>query len=126
MRTVLEWVGWYRRGGLEEVRRHRRGGRGRASYLTADRQQALRAQVATGRFKTGAQIAAWVERQWGVRYSLNGLYGVLGRLEASPKVPRPRSTGADPEAQKEWKRRGVSGRTRGSRGRAGGGNRVRG
>jgi transposase len=122
VRTVLEWVHWYRAGGTEEVRRHRvGGGRGRAALLTVEQQAALRTEVASGRFKTGAQIGAWVEARWGVRYSLNGLYGLLGRLEASPKVPRPRSTGADPAAQTEWKRRGVR-----SRAAPGGGARRRG
>lgn len=126
VRTVLEWVHWYRVGGEGEVRRHRvGGGRGRAALLTAEQQAALRTEVASGRFKTGAQIGAWVEARWGVRYSLNGLYGLLARLEAGPKVPRPRSTGADEAASKEWKRRrAASGARRGGR-RARGGDGVR-
>jgi transposase len=125
VRTVLEWVRWYRTGGEDEVRRHRRGGPGRASFLSAERQKALRAEVATGRFKTAAQVAAWIELRWDVTYSTQGIYGLLARLEAGPKVPRPRSTGADPAAQKEWKRRRVSGRARRGGGRAGRGDGLR-
>jgi transposase len=125
VRTVLAWVRWYRQGGEGEVRRHRRGGHGRAAFLSAERQQALRAEVARGPFKTAAQIGAWVEQQWGVRYSARGLYGLLERLEAGPKVPRPRSTGAAPEAQQEWKRRGVRSRAAPGAGTARGGDRVR-
>jgi hypothetical protein len=75
---VLGWVHWYRVGGTEEVRRHwSSGDRGRAALLTAEQQAALRAEVASGRFKTGAQIGAWVGARWGVRDSLNGLHGLL-------------------------------------------------
>lgn len=104
-RTVLEWVRWYREGGLDEVRRHRRGGRGRDAFLTPAQQQGVHDEVAQGRFKTCAQIGAWVQRQFGVQYTRGGMYTLLGRLEARPKVPRPHSTKADDKAQAEWKRR---------------------
>jgi hypothetical protein len=50
-------VRWYRTGGVAEVRRHRFGSRGRAALLTAEQQQVLWAEIASSRFKTGAQTS---------------------------------------------------------------------
>ena len=33
-RSVQRWVGWYRKGGLPEVRRHKMGGRGPQPWLS--------------------------------------------------------------------------------------------
>ena len=35
-RTVYRWVIWYRKGGVDEVRAHRQGGKGRQSYLSEE------------------------------------------------------------------------------------------
>lgn len=103
--TLQQWIAWYRAGGLTEVRRHRRGGRqGRASHLSAQQQQQLCAEAATGRFRTAHQIRAWLAEQFDVHYSPDGIYSLLARLKLSPKVPRPRAARASDEAQAAWKR----------------------
>lgn len=101
-RTVDRWVAWYRAGGLAGVLAHRQGGHGRPPRLTADQQEQVAAEVATGRFATAAQIGAWIAATYGVTYRPGGLYDLLGRLRCHPKVPRPLHEKADPAAQAAW------------------------
>jgi transposase len=103
-RTVQRWVRWYEAGGLAEVRRRRMGGHGQVPKLTAEQEAAVGAEVATGRFRTAADVGAWITAQYGVTYRPGGLYALLGRLKCAPKVPRPLHAKADPEAQEAWKR----------------------
>lgn len=103
-RTVQQWLAWYRQGGLAALRSHRRQGAGRAAYLSAAQQAALVAQAATGAFYTAQDAVAWVAEQFGVHYTLKGMYRLLARLKTRPKVPRPRNPKTSPEAQAAWKR----------------------
>ena len=83
------WVAWYRRGGLTEVARHRRGGRqGRRCHLTPVQLVALKARLAEGAFRTIGEAVAWVEQNFGQRYTYWGMRSLFGRLRFK-KVPRP-------------------------------------
>ncbi len=103
-RSVQRWLAWYREGGLEAVVGHRQAGKGQPSYLSADQQQQLLKELATGRFRTAAQIRTWVEETFGVRYTEGGMYGLLARLGCSPKVPRPLHEKASLAEQAAWKK----------------------
>ena len=46
--AVQRWLRWYRAGGLEAVRSHRRGGPGKPSFLTRDQARQLVAEAASG------------------------------------------------------------------------------
>ncbi len=105
-RTVTRWLGWYRAGGLAAVEGRHAGGQGAPSFLTAEQREALAAEVATGRFRTAAQIRAWVAERWGVAYTEGGMYALLQRLGCAPKVPRPVHEKADTAAQARWKKGG--------------------
>ena len=105
-RTVTRWLAWYRAGGLAAVEGRHAGGQGAPSFLTAAQREELAAEVATGRFRTAAQIRAWVEERWGVAYTEGGMYALLGRLGCGPKVPRPVHAKADQRAQARWKKGG--------------------
>lgn len=105
-RTVTRWLGWYRTGGLAAVEGRHAGGQGAPSFLTAEQREALAAEVATGRFRTGAEIRRWVEERWGVAYTEGGMYALLQRLRCAPKVPRPLHEKADTAAQARWKKGG--------------------
>jgi transposase len=105
-RTVTRWLGWYRAGGLAAVEGRHAGGQGAPSLLTPERRSELAGEVATGRFRTAAEIRAWVAERWGVAYTEGGMYALLGRLRCGPKVPRPVHEKADPAAQAGWKRGG--------------------
>jgi transposase len=98
-RTVQRWLAWYREGGLAAVTGRHARGRGAASFLTVEQQTELAAEVATGRFRTAAEMRRWVLERWGVSYTDGGMYALLGRLRCAPKVPRPVHEKADHLAQ---------------------------
>jgi transposase len=103
-RTVQQWVAWYRHGGVAEVRRHRHGGRqGGPRRLTPEQEAALGAQAAQEGFATVGEVAAWVERQWGIRYTYWGMRHVVQRLGLKKKVPRPLAAKASLPEQEAWK-----------------------
>ena len=103
-RTVQRWVRWYEAGGLAEVRAHRQGGPGPPPRLTADQQEQVAAEVATGRFRSAAEIGRWIATTFGVSYRPGGLATLLARLKCGPKVPRPLHAQADLDAHEQWKK----------------------
>ena len=103
-RTVQEWVGWYRTGGIAAVRAPRRAGKGRAARLTPEQQAQLVAHAATGGFFTVADVLDWVANTFGVDYTASGMYTLLARLGCRKKVPRPMNPKTSAEAQLAWKK----------------------
>jgi transposase len=101
-RTVQRWIGWYRAGGMAAVSGRHAGGQGAPALLTAEQRAELADEVARGRFRTAAEIRAWVAERWGVAYTAGGMYALLGRLRCAPKVPRPVHEQADHLAQARW------------------------
>jgi transposase len=108
VRTVRQWVAWYRLGGVAAVRQHRNGGRqGRTPYLTADQRAQLVAHAAAEPFPSIGAAQHWVERAFGVHYTYWGMRSLFRQLELTPKVPRPLAEKASLEAQEAWKRGGL-------------------
>ena len=105
-RSVTRGLGWYRAGGLAAVEGRHAGGQGAPSLLSTEQRERLAAEVATGRFRTAAEIRAWVLERWGVAYTAGGMYALLQRLRCAPKVPRPVHAKADIAAQARWKKGG--------------------
>jgi len=107
-RTVERWLGWYRRGGLDEVLRRvpGHGTVGPACRLSAEQRRALVSACADGRFRTYDEARAWVATEYGVSYRPSGFWTVLARLGVHPKVPRPVAARADVAAQEAWKQGG--------------------
>ena len=103
-RSVQRWAAWYRQGGLAAVTAPRAGGHGQPARLSPAQQAELAEQVATGRFRTAAEIRDWIAREYGVEYKVGGVYDLLARLRCRPKVPRPLHAKADPAEQERWKR----------------------
>ncbi len=64
------------------------------------------AAAATGMFATAPVVRDWIEDRFGVAYTVGSLYTLLPRLGIRLKVPRPRHTQADPQAQTAWKKGG--------------------
>lgn len=103
-RTVERWIDWYRHeGGVAGVLAHRQGGVGRMPRLTPEQQAQVGAEVATGRFRTAAEIGRWITATFGVTYRPGGVQDLLGRLKCHPKVPRPFHEKADLVEQQAWK-----------------------
>ena len=106
-KTLQQWVAWYRVGGVEEVRRHRRGGRqGKTSYLTPDQERAVVEEAKTGAFRTAGEMGEWIERRFQVVYRPGSLYSLAERLKLGKKVPRPMNEKADEPSQEAWKKGG--------------------
>lgn len=107
-RSVQRWVGWYREGGLPEVRRHKMGGPGPQSWLGPQEESQVSDVVASGRFRTAWEIRDWIAQEYGARYTVGGVYSLMKRLKCAPKVPRPVHAKADLELQAAWKKGGCS------------------
>jgi putative transposase len=105
-RTVQRWLGWYRAGGLTPIEGRHAGSQGAPSYLTPEQKTELADAIATGQFRTAAEIRRWVEERWGVSYTEGGMYALLVRLRCAPKVPRPVHEKTDQLAQARWKKGG--------------------
>jgi transposase len=107
---VDEWVGRYRRGGVDALRPRRQPGA--AAKLDAREREQLRAMLDAGpppeeglAAYNGPILRERIERHFGKRYSLPGLYALLHRLGYNDLAPRPRHPAADPAAAEAFKKK---------------------
>src|SRR5579864_4609058 len=107
---VDQWVGRYRRDGLDAlVPKRQPGARPR---LDAQQESQLLAMLEAGP-PPQEQIAAYngpilrerIEQRFGKVYSLNGVYKLLHRLGYNDLMPRPRHPDADPVALEAFKKK---------------------
>ena len=107
-RTIQEWVGWYRAGGLEEVARRHRGGLRRTIVepLSPAQERALVAHASTVGFATVKAAVVWAAAELGAELTDHQMARQFRRLGLRSKVPRPISDRADPAAQAAWKKGG--------------------
>ena len=103
-RSVQRWVTWYRQGGRAAVQAHRMGGTGHPAFLSGAQQEEVATEVATGRFRTAAEIRDWIAQEYQVAYTVAGVYGLLDRLRCAPKVPRPVHTKTGRAVQTAWEK----------------------
>jgi transposase len=103
-RAVQTWVAAYNRGGLGALpdRPHP----GRAPILPRDQEGRFLERIDTPPRPEdgvctlrGADIRRILEQEFGARYSLDGVYKLLHRLDYSSLMPRPQHEEADPELQ---------------------------
>src|SRR5215203_4667149 len=86
-RFVQEWAYAYRDGGVEAVRPGKSSGR--PTKLPREREQAFRARVLGGATEAdggvcslrGVDAARILQAEFGVSYTLDGVYGLLHRLK---------------------------------------------
>lgn len=107
-RATQNWVYRYNATGLEGLR-DRRGGAYRRRLSDAQQElldEHVRAEAMNPRsgYRRAEGIRCWIEREFGVVYTLAGVYGVLRRLGYSWLMPRPRHNKADLEAQEAFKK----------------------
>ena len=106
---VDQWVGRYRRGGVEALVPKRQPGAVRR--LTREQEAELCAMLEAGP-GPGEGIAAYngpilrqrIEQRFKVLYSLDGVYKLLHRLGYNDLMPRPRHPDTDPAALDEFKK----------------------
>ena len=107
-RSVQAWAYAYRDGGIEALRPGK--STGRPSKLPRDQEQAFKERIKAGPAEAdggvctlrGEDARRILEREFGVRYTLQCVYDLLERLNLSCLVPRPRHRKNDPEAMREW------------------------
>jgi transposase len=104
-RTIQQWVAWYRKGGVDEVLRHRHGGHGGPERQLTEKQEAeLKAKTEAGEIRTIQDGVEWIQKAYGVEYTYWGMRWVFYRLGLKKKVPRPKSPQASAEQQEAWKK----------------------
>ena len=106
-RTVQRRVDWYRAGGVATVRGRRMGGHGQPAKLSAAAQAAVADAVATGRFRTAAEVGDRIAATYGVRYRPGGVAGLRKRLRCAPNVPPPLQENADLAEQDRFTKGGL-------------------
>lgn len=113
-RTVQTWVAKYNRGGLEALLDRPRSGA--PTKLPASVEQEVRRRIEAGPTDadgvsvfTAAVIRDMIQREYGVLYSLTGLYDWLGRQGFSYLAPRPQHERSDPAAQEAFKKTSLPG-----------------
>jgi len=101
--TIQLWLDQYAAGGLARLL-ERKPAPGKSSELQRPEVQAqLQAGLKTGRWRTAAQIAAWLAQTHGIKRVAGSLYYWLGKVGGTLKVPRPAHTEQNPAAQAEFK-----------------------
>ena len=126
-RSVQDWVYAYRDGGVDALRPRPRPRPGRPTKLPRDREGEFRARLDAGPTPAdggvctlrggvctlrggvctlrGKDVVAILEREFGVKYSLDGAYDLLERLGCSCLTPRPLHEKADPAAVEDFEAR---------------------
>jgi transposase len=104
---VQRWAYAYRDGGLDAMAVKPQPGR--PPILPAEQHAAFRQRVLEGPTDQdgvctlrGRDFQRILAEEFGVRYSLNGVYDLLHRLNLSVLLPRPQHRKSDPEAQQQW------------------------
>jgi transposase len=107
-RFVDEWVGRYRRGGLQALIPRRQPGKPRK--LTAEQEVAFKARLDAGPLPCdgvctlrGKDAVRILEAEFGVKHTLGSIYGVLERIGYSCLAPRPRHEKNDPATVERFK-----------------------
>lgn len=104
---VQTWAYAYRDGGLDAVRPKPR--KGRPTKLPRDQEEAFRQRMLAGPTEAdgvctlrGKDAVRILDAEFGVHYSLDGVYDLLERLGFSCLTPRPLHRKNDPEAMAAW------------------------
>jgi transposase len=108
-RTVQRWVTQYNKAGIKALRDKPRAGR--PAKLCVDEQPEFCARIDAGPGPSdgkptlyGRDIQQILAREFGVLYTLDGVYKLLHRLGYSWLKPRPRHEKADPVVQEAFKK----------------------
>jgi len=108
-RAVQQWVQKYNNGGIEALKDKPRPGKPTTLPRSMEhpfcRRMALGPSTQDGvSVLNGPAIQRLLEREFGVVYSLWGVYDLLHRLGYSCLCPRPRHEKANPKAQEAFKK----------------------
>jgi len=100
---VQRWSYFYRDHGLGRVRPLKQPGK--SPLLPRDRHQALLDRInGSDQILRGVDIVEVLQKEFGVVYSLNGVYELLHRLGYEPLKPRPVNPKKKPQEEEAWKK----------------------
>jgi transposase len=107
-RFVQEWVYAYRDGGIEAIKPGKSSGR--PPKLAREKEQAFKARMLGGVSEAdggvctlrGVEAMKILEKEFGVHYTLDGVYDLLHRLRLSCLVPRPRHRKNEAQVMRQW------------------------
>jgi len=107
-RSVQDWCYRYRDGGIEALLPRPRGRM--KPKLPPEQHAAFKRRMLAGPTEVdggrctlrGLDAVRILEKEFGVKYSLPGVYCLLHRLGLSSLKPRPKHRKSDPEAQERW------------------------
>jgi transposase len=109
-RTVRDWASRYNKGGVEGLRE--KPGRGRKRKLKAEDVARFRERIDAGALPEdgvctlrGLDIQRILEQEFGVVYTVSGVYLLLHSLGYSSLMPRPQHIKSDPVVQEEFKKK---------------------
>ena len=96
--TFALWLNQCLAGGVAELLRRDSPPGQRSPVGTPEVQAGLRAGLTAGRWRTAAQVAAWLQEAHGLRRAAKSLYYWLGKVGGALRVPRPCHVQQDPAA----------------------------
>jgi len=100
-KTVKTWWRNYKEGGLEKLLEWDvKGYKGR---LTEDQLKRLKEEINKGEFRTQKDIANWIEKEFSIRYTQQGVSRLLKKLKIKKKVGRPVNINKQEEKSKDFK-----------------------
>lgn len=109
-RSARDWIKRYNEGGVAALQEQ--PGRGRPPRLKPEEHASFRARIEAGAQPQdgvctlrGTDLQRILEHEFGVIYTVNGVYRLLHRLGYSSLVPRPRHAQADPARQEAFKKK---------------------
>ena len=103
-RFVQLWAYTYRDNGIDAIRVKKQTGQ--PTKLSREKEPLLLERIAKAPENLrGQDIAAILEKEFGVSYTVQGVYDLLHRLNYTPLRPRPVNPKKDSQTQEAWKKR---------------------
>ena len=107
VRTIQQWLAWYRQDGLAQVLAPRHEGHGgRPARLSAAEENQLKTWAEAGQIGSIWDGVEWAQAQCGVAYTYWGMRKIFARLGLKKKTPRPCAPQASEADQDAWKKGG--------------------
>jgi putative transposase len=101
---IERWWRWYRQGGLSKLLDIQKP-QGHVSKLTPQAYEALEEKMIAGEIPHLRDVQVYLKDNFGIEYSLAGVWYELKKHRVKLKTPRPRHRKAEPQAQSDFKKK---------------------
>ena len=100
-KTIKTWWKNYKEGGLDKLLEWKvKGFKGK---LTEEQIKKIEEEINNGEFRTQKEIADWIEKEFGIKYTQQGISRLLKKLKIKKKVGRPVNINKQEEKSREFK-----------------------